>query len=114
MSESTPKRTKTKLRKNDQVVVITGAHKGKKGRVVRILTKEARVVVEGVNMVKKHVKRSAQGPGRIEEKEASLHLSNVALWNSSEKRAVKVGWKILDNGRKVRIDRKSGDVLDKE
>jgi large subunit ribosomal protein L24 len=113
MPGSTPK-VKTKIRKDDQVVVISGAHKGKKGRVVRVLARESRVVVEGVNMVKRHVKRSAQGPGRIEEKEASLHLSNVALWSASEKRAVKVGWKILDDGRKVRIDRKSGNVLDKE
>lgn len=105
---------KTMIRKDDQVMVITGAHKGKKGRVVRVILKHGRVIVEGINIVKRHVKPTQQGPGRIVEKEASIHLSNVVLWNEAEKKPAKVGIKLLADGRKVRVDRRTDDVLDKD
>jgi large subunit ribosomal protein L24 len=106
------KTTTFKIRQNDQVVVIAGSHKGKKGRVVRVLRKQERVLVEGVNLVKRHVKPTQQAPGHIVEKEASIHISNVALWNEAESRPVKVGFKVLADGQKVRVDRKTGDVLE--
>jgi large subunit ribosomal protein L24 len=105
-------RPKYKIRKDDTVVVLTGKDRGRTGRVVRILSDKDRVVVEGVNMVRKHVKGTHEQPGRIEEREAPLHISNVALWNEDSKRAVKVGWKLLEDGTKVRFDRKTGDQID--
>ncbi len=105
-------RPKYKIRKDDVVVVLAGKDRGRTGRVVRLLSLKDRVLVEGVNMVRKHVKGTAEQPGRIEEREAPLHISNVALWNDEAKRAVKVGWKFLDDGTKVRFDRKTGDQID--
>ena len=105
-------RPKYKIRKDDVVVVLAGKDRGRTGRVVRILSLKDRVLVEGVNMVRKHVKGTHEQPGRIEEREVPLHISNVALWNEDDKRAVKVGRKILEDGTKVRIDRKTGDQID--
>lgn len=105
-------RPKYRIRKDDTVVVLAGKDRGKTGRVVRIIADRDRVVVEGVNMVKKHVKGTAEQPGRIEEREASLHVSNVALWNAAEKRPVKIGWKPSEAGTKVRVDRKTGAMID--
>lgn len=103
-----------KIKKNDRVVVLSGDEKGKTGKVVRILTKRNAVIVEGLNKVKRHVRGTAEQPGRIEDREAPLHLSNVALWNEERKSAVRVGWKVLTDGRKVRIDRATGDQIDKD
>jgi len=102
-----------KVRKNDIVVVISGDEKGKNGKVVKVLSKRQAVVVEGLNKVKKHVRGTAEQPGRIEEKEAPIHYSNVAIWSEAEKKAVRVGWRQLENGKKVRVSRKTGDLVDK-
>jgi large subunit ribosomal protein L24 len=97
------------VRKGDLVVVLTGKEKGKTGKVLRILNKKGRVVVEGLMMVKRHTKPSQQNQqGGIIEKEGSLHLSNVALWSAAEKRPIKVGKKQNDAGKKLRVDKKTG------
>jgi large subunit ribosomal protein L24 len=102
----------TKIKRDDEVIVITGKDKGKRGKVVNVL--ENRVVVAGINMVKKHVKanptRGTQGG--ILEQEASLHISNVALFNAATQKADRVGYKRLEDGAKVRVFKSSGDVVD--
>jgi len=102
---------KYKIKRGDTVVVTAGKDKGKTGKVLQVLTKRQRILVEGVNLVKKHQKPSGDQPGQILHKEASLHISNVSLWNDAEKRRVKVGYSITD-GKKVRIDRKTGARID--
>jgi large subunit ribosomal protein L24 len=102
-----------KIRKGDTVVITTGRDKGRTGTVVNILA-SGRVLVENVNMVKKHQRPNpAKGvTGAIVQKEAPLHLSNVALWNPSTKKADRVGRKLLENGRKVRYFKSNGEVVD--
>ncbi len=100
-----------KIRSGDQVVVITGADRGKVGRVLRVLKDDHRVVVEGVRRVKRHQKPVGEQPGSIVEKELSVHWSNVALWNAEEGRKVKVAFAAVD-GKKVRTDRKTGKQVD--
>jgi large subunit ribosomal protein L24 len=104
-------KTKLKIRRDDTVVVIAGKHKGKVGKVVRVLPLEGRVVVEGVAMVKRHVKAQGQQAGSLVEKEAAIHVSNVALWNAAEGRRVKVGFSVQEDGTKVRVDRKTGATV---
>lgn len=101
-----------KIKRDDVVVVTAGKNKGRTGRVLRVLTKEQRVLVERVNLVKRQVKPQGDRPGGTVEKEAPIHLSNVALWNAQESRPVKVGFKFLEDGRKVRVDKKTGDIID--
>lgn len=103
---------KLKIKRNDLVVVVAGKHKGKTGKVLRVLPERGRVVVEKINLVKRHVKPQGDRPGGVLEKEASLHLSNVALWNPTEGRRVKVGFKTLADGTRVRVDRKTGAEID--
>jgi large subunit ribosomal protein L24 len=99
------------VRTGDTVMVIAGKEKGKTGKVMRILTKKDRVVVEGLMKVKRHTKPSQKNPqGGIVEREGSIHLSNVALWNSVEKRIIKAGSKLVE-GKKIRIDKKTGDAI---
>jgi large subunit ribosomal protein L24 len=95
-------------------VVTTGKDKGKTGRVVRVMPDEGKVVVEGIRRVRRHRRPVGDTPGGIVEKEMPIDISNVALWNSAENRRVKVGFRVLEDGRKVRIDRKTGAVLDKD
>lgn len=101
-----------KIKRDDEVIVITGKDKGKRGKVVTVL--EDRVVVSGVNLVKKHVKGnpSRGTQGGIVEQEASLHISNVALFNAATQKADRVGYKRLEDGAKVRVFKSSGDVVD--
>ena len=101
-----------KIKRDDEVIVITGKDKGKRGKVLSVL--EDRVVVSGINMVKKHVKANpARGTqGGIVEQEASLHISNVALFNAATQKADRVGYKRLEDGAKVRVYKSSGDVVD--
>ncbi|MCK6505438.1 50S ribosomal protein L24 [Myxococcota bacterium] len=101
-----------KIKRDDVVVVTAGKNKGRTGRVLRVLPEDGRVVVERVNLVKRQVKPQGDRPGGTIEKEASLHISNVALWNSQESRPVKVGFKTLEDGRKVRVDKKTGAIID--
>lgn len=100
------------IRKNDQVMVITGRDKGKIGRVLRVLPKEGRVVVEKVNVVKRHTKPSAKNrQGGILEKELSIHVSNVMLLDPKKAEPTRVGFKLAD-GKKVRVSKKSKEVIE--
>lgn len=103
---------KVKIHRDDTVIVIAGKFKGRIGKVVRVLPEEGRVVVEGVALQKRHVKAQGDQAGSIIEKERPLHVSNVALWNPTESRRVKVGFKTQDDGTKVRVDKKTGSVVD--
>jgi large subunit ribosomal protein L24 len=102
------------VKKNDEVIVITGKDKGKHGKVIRVVTKSNRVFVQGINLVKKHVKSDPQSGkgGGIETREASIRLDNVALWNPMTKKADKVGFKVLEDGRKVRYFRSNNELVD--
>ncbi len=105
--------TKVKIKRGDNVIVTTGKNKGSKGEVLEVIKKEGkdpRVIVAGINIVKKHTKPSAQNPqGGIVEKEASLHISNVALADKNGK-ATKVGYKV-DGDKKVRVAKSTGETL---
>lgn len=104
---------KLHVKKEDTVIVITGKDKGKKGRVIAAYPRENRVLVEGVNMVKKHQKPNQQNPqGGILNQEAPIHVSNVMLLDPKSGQPTRVGYKVLDNGKKVRVAKKSGEVID--
>lgn len=102
----------SKIKRDDEVIVVTGKDKGKRGKVVTVL--ENRVVVSGINLVKKHVKANPNRgtQGGIVEQESSLHISNVALFNAATQKADRVGCKLLEDGSKVRVYKSSGDVVD--
>jgi large subunit ribosomal protein L24 len=102
-----------KIRKGDQVVILAGKDKGKRGTVLVVRT-DGRVVVEGVNVVKRHTRPNPNRgvTGGIIDKEAPVHLSNVALYNSATGKGERVGIKTLEDGRKVRFFKKSGEVAD--
>ena len=104
---------KFKVKKGDRVVVITGRDRGKQGEVLKVLREDDRLIVQGVNMIKRHMRPSARHPGGIVEKEASIHVSNVAHVDPSANQATRVGYKFLDDGRKVRFAKRSGEVLDR-
>jgi len=103
---------KLKIRKGDKVVVTAGKDKGKKGEVLRVLPAENRAVVQGVNMVNRHQRQTPQAQGGIIAKEAPIHLSNIAVEDPKSGDATRVGFKTLDDGRKVRIAKRSGEVID--
>jgi large subunit ribosomal protein L24 len=103
---------KLKIKKGDKVVVITGRDKGKSGEVLRVLREENRVLVQGVNMIKRHTRPAAGQAGGIVEKEAAVHVSNVAHIDPKSQKPTRVGYKILGDGRKVRFAKRSGEVLD--
>lgn len=102
---------KYKIKKDDLVVVTTGKHKNSVGKILLVDRSKERVLVEKVNVVKRQIKPTAERAGATVEKEASIHISNVALWNSEESRKIKVGWKVLD-GRKVRYDKKTNAIIE--
>lgn len=102
---------KLKIKKGDKVVVLSGEDKGKTGEVVKAMPKEGKVVVQGINLVKRHTKPSQTTPSGIVTKEAPIHVSNVAIV-ASDGKATKIGYQEKD-GRKVRIARRSGEVIDK-
>jgi large subunit ribosomal protein L24 len=104
---------KMKIRKGDRVKVITGRSKGKVGDVLRVLVTEQRVVVSGVNMIKRHTKPGRTDAGGIVEREAAIHVSNVAILDPKSEKPTKVGFKFLEDGRKVRVARSSGETLDR-
>ncbi len=103
---------KLRIKKGDEVIVITGKEKGKKGNVLRVLPKESRAIVQGVNMVKRHTRPSATTPGGIIEKEAPIHISNLALVDPKSGEATRVGYRVLEDGRKVRYAKRSGEIID--
>ena len=102
---------KMKVKKGDSVVVLTGKDKGAKGEVLKVYPDENRVLVQGVNMVKKHQKPSAAGAGGIMNVERPIHASNVALTDPKSGKATRVGYKVLKDGKKVRVAR-SGETIE--
>ncbi len=104
-----------KIRKNDKVIVTTGKDKGKVGRVLKLLPKKDRILVEKVNMVKRHTKANpyAKTPGGIVEKEAPMHISNVALLCDACAKPTRVGYKLTADGKKVRYCKKCNQDIDK-
>ena len=103
-----------KIRKGDRVQVLAGRDKGRRGEVLRVLPKENRAVVQGVNLVKRHQRpMGLNQPGGIIEKEAPIHLSNLALIDPKTDKPTRVGFTVLADGRKVRVARASGEVLDR-
>ena len=101
-----------RIRKGDQVIIIAGADKGKKGEVVRVAGDK--VVVQNVNIIKRHTKPNPQAgqPGGVVEREAPIHISNVMLFNPATGKGERVGFKVLEDGRKLRVFRSSGEALD--
>jgi large subunit ribosomal protein L24 len=104
---------KLKIKKGDNVVVISGRDKGKQGEVLRVFPSESRLVVQGVHVARRHTRQRMGDPGGIVEKELTIHVSNVAHIDPTSGKPTRVGFKMLDDGRKVRIARRSGEVLDK-
>ena len=102
-----------KIKKGDEVVVITGKDKGRRGNVLKVLPDD-RVVVENMNMAKRHTKPNpnAGQPGGIIDKEMPMNVSNVMLWNADAGKGDRVGFKVLEDGRKVRVFRSTGEVVD--
>jgi large subunit ribosomal protein L24 len=101
-----------KVKKGDKVVVLAGRDKGKTGEVLQVMPKEERALVRGVNMVKRHTKPQGVNEGGIISKEGPIHLSNLAVADPATGKATRVGFKILDDGRKVRFAKSSGDLID--
>ncbi len=104
---------KLKIKKGDDVIVITGREKGKTGTVLRVFRDKQRALIQGVNMVRRHTRPSAAGAGGIVEKEASIHISNLAHVDPKTNKPTRVGYKTLEGGRKVRFARRSGEVIDR-
>jgi large subunit ribosomal protein L24 len=104
---------KLKIKKGDNVVVISGRDKGRSGEVLRVLPAEGRLVVQGVHLARRHTRPRLGEPGGIVEKELTIHISNVAHVDPQSGKATRVGYQTLDNGRKVRVARRSGEVIDK-
>ena len=105
--------TKLKIKKGDNVVVISGRDKGKTGEVLRVYPAESRLIVQGVHIAHRHTRQRMGEPGGIVEKELTIHISNVAHIDPSSGKPTRVGYKTLEDGRKVRVARRSGEVIDK-
>ena len=101
-----------KVKKGDKVVILAGRDKGKEGEVLSVIPAENKVVVSGVNVVKRHTRPSQTNAGGIVEKEAAIAASNVALVDPKDGKATKVGFKVLEDGKKVRFAKRSGEVID--
>ena len=101
-----------KIKKGDKVVVLAGKDKGKTGEVIEVRPSENRAVVRGVNIVRHHQRQSAKSEGGIVAKEAALDLSNLAVADPKDGKPTRVGFKVLDDGRKVRFAKRSGDLID--
>jgi len=101
-----------KIRKGDKVVVLTGRDKGRTGEVIEVRPDQDRALVRGVNMVKRHQRQTAQQEGGIISKEATIHLSNIAIADPKDGKPTRVGFKVLEDGRKVRVAKRSGDLID--
>jgi large subunit ribosomal protein L24 len=101
-----------KIKKGDRVVVTAGRDRGKRGEVRVVMPEESRAIVSGVNLVRRHTRQTAQTEGGIISKESPIHLSNLAILDPKTGKPTRVGFKILDDGRKVRVARGSGDLID--
>ena len=102
-----------RIKKGDRVIVLTGRSKGRVGEVLKVIPKENRAIVQGANMVKRHTRPSQTSPGGIVEKEASIDMSNLAHVDPAGTRPTRVGFKVLDDGRKVRYAKRSGETIDR-
>jgi large subunit ribosomal protein L24 len=103
---------KLKVKKGDHVVVLAGRDKGKKGEVIKMFPSENRALVRGVNLIRKHQKQQAGKEGGIIVKEGPIHVSNIAIEDPKDGSPTRVGYKILEDGRKVRFAKRSGEVID--
>ena len=101
-----------KIRKGDRVIVTAGRDKGKRGEVRQVIPEDGRAIVAGVNLVRRHTRQTAQTEGGIISKESTIHLSNLALADPKDSKPTRVGFKTLDDGRKVRVAKRSGEVID--
>ena len=101
-----------KMRKGDQVVVLAGKDKGRTGEVIEVNPKDNRALVRGVNLVRKHQRQTANQEGGIISKEASIHISNLAMSDPKDDKPTRVGFKTLNDGRKVRVAKRSGETID--
>ena len=101
-----------KIKKGDRVIVITGRDKGRSGEVIRVMPKENRALVRGVNMVTRHQRQTTTEEGGIVRKEAPIHLSNIALVDGETGKPTRVGFRVLEDGRKVRVAKRSGETID--
>jgi len=104
---------KLKIKKDDNVVVISGRDKGNQGKWLGVFPTEARAVVQGIHVARRHSKPRMGDPGGIVEKELTIHLSNLAHIDPQTNKPTRIGYKLLDDGRKVRVARRSGEVIDK-
>jgi large subunit ribosomal protein L24 len=102
-----------KFKKGDTVTVLAGKDKGKRGEILRVLRVDSRLLVRGVNMVKRHTRPSQTTQGGIVEKEASIHVSNVSHIDPKSDEATRVGFKLMEDGSKVRFAKRSGEVIDR-
>jgi large subunit ribosomal protein L24 len=103
---------KQKLKKGDRVIVLAGRDKGKRGEILKMLPSEDRAVVQGVNVARRHQKQTAQAEGGIIAREAPIHVSNLAYVDPKDDKPTRIGFKTLEDGRKVRVARRSGEVID--
>ena len=100
-----------KIKRGDSVIVLAGRDKGKKGEVIRVMPKDDRALVRGVNMVRRHTKQTAETQGGIISKEGPIHLSNLSIEDPKDGKPTRVGFKTLDDGKKVRIAKRSGEII---
>jgi large subunit ribosomal protein L24 len=101
-----------KIKKGDRVIVTAGRDKGKRGEVRHVMPEDGRAIVAGVNLVRRHTRQTAQTEGGIISKESTIHLSNLAIVDPKTNKPTRVGFKVLDDGRKVRVAKGSGDLID--
>ncbi|WP_026381007.1 50S ribosomal protein L24 [Afifella pfennigii] len=101
-----------KIKKGDRVVVLAGKDKGRTGEVIRVMPKDNRALVRGVNMVTRHQRQTASEEGGIVRKEAPIHLSNLAIEDRESGKATRIGFRFLEDGRKVRVAKRSGETID--
>ena len=104
---------KSRIKKGDSVVVVTGRDRGKTGEVTRVLSKKNKVFVQGVGVVKRHTAPSASNPGGVIEKEMPIDISNVSLVDPKDRKPTKIGYRFLEDGRKVRYAKRSGEIVDR-
>ena len=102
---------KMKIKKGDTVIAIAGKDKGKQGEVLKVVREKNRVIVSGINVATKHVKPSATSAGGRVKQEMPIHISNVALVDPKNSKPTRVGYKVLDNGEKVRVAKSSGEII---
>ncbi len=102
-----------RIRKGDRVVVTAGKSKGVEGEVLKVLVDDHRVVVQGAQLIKKHNKPSARGAGGVEQREAPIHVSNVCHVDPRDGKPTRIGFKFLEDGRKVRYAKRSGEIIDR-